>query len=260
MFLHRRRFITALCFALALSPLSAEAGPSAPSDLPTRLKESAAAVADLGMGGLNVMWRYGNWLGPGWWGGSELDSRPGMSPPIDDLDAVAQKHDFGYQLAEEMGRGRPGVEGTYRLIADLIAIRDAMRLDTDPRRWSHPPKDAALARTFVKRLEISFEEFQVRINRLKSAEMGRTDITDLDTLNRVLDGLPDEAEFERMQYQRVRGWQSDYTAFQARKRATTTPTPAPAPGPAPSPTSRDCNQGSMMDRALCSHDPTKERH
>lgn len=257
--MRRRIPVSAMALGLALAPLPALAAPSTPSDFLTRVFETADAIKDGGFGGANVMMRYGNWLGPGWWGGSELSSRPGMSAPVDDLDAVAQKHDFGYQLAEEMGRGRPGVEGTYRVMADLIAIRDAMRLDADPTRWAHPPKDPALARTFVRRLEISFEEFQMKLNQLKAQQMGRTDITDLDTLNRVLDGLPDEAEFERMQYQRVRGWQADYTAFQARKRATATPAPTPAPAPNSGPASRDCSQGSMMDRALCSHDPTKER-
>lgn len=253
------RCAAVLACNLALAPPTAGAGPSPSPNLPSRILETADALSDRILGGDNVMQRYGNWLGQGWWGGSELDSRPGMSPPVDDLDAVAQKHDFGYQLAEELGRGRPGVEGAYKLMADIIAIRDAMTLDSDPRRWTHPPKDPALALTFVNRLVIAFEEFQTRYNRLKSMEMGRTDITDLDTLNRVLDGLPDETAFENMQRQRVRGWQSDYTAFQARKRATSTPPPTPAPLPRPSPTSRDCSQGSMLDRALCSHDPSKER-
>jgi hypothetical protein len=251
---------TVLSCTLALAPLPAGAGPSTPSGWPTRIAETADALKDFGLGGSNVAARYGNWLGPGYWGGSESSTRPGMSPPVDDLDAVAQKHDFGYQLAEELGKGRPGVEGTYKLMADIIAIRDAMRLDSDPRRWAHPPKDPALASTFVRRMEISFEEFQTRYNRLKSSEMGRDDIGDLDTLNRMLDGVPDEATFENMQRQRVSGWQNDYNAWQARKRAVNTPTPTPSPKPAPVPVTRDCNQASMMERTLCLHDPSKERH
>lgn len=253
----RRFSATGLYLALALSPLPADAAPSTSSGLPTRIAETADAIKDFALGGSNVTERYGNWLGRGYWGGSESDTRVGMLAPVDDLDAVAQKHDFGYQLADELGRGRPGVAGTYRLMADIIAIRDAMRLNSDPRRWARPPKDPALASTFVRRLEIAFEEFQTRYNRLKSMEIGRTDITDLDTLNRVLDGLPDEAAFENMQRQRVSGWQNDYNAFQARKRAATPP-PATV-RPAPAPATRDCNQGSMMERTLCQHDPAKER-
>ncbi len=253
-----RKSLRAAVLLLATVAAPVGAGPSTSPGMPERVVEAAAAAGDLFHGGSNVVQRYGNWLGPGWWGGSELDSRAGMSAPVDDLDAAAQKHDFGYQLAEELGRGRPGVEGTYKLMADIIAIRDAMRLDTDPARWAHPPKDPVLAQTFVKRLVISFEAFQTRYNKFKSMEMGRTDITDLDTLNRVLDGLPDEAAFEAMQKQRVRQWDGQYAAFQAKKRAAATPAPEPAPAPKPAITT-DCSKGSFLDQTLCKHDPSKEK-
>mgnify|MGYP001809745392 FL=1 len=239
--------------SLALAALPALAQPSDDPDLPTRIEESLLAGRDLLFGGKNVMWRYGNWLGKGWWGGSELPDRPGMLPPIDDLDRTAQKHDFGYQIAEELGRGRPGVEGTYMMIADIIAVRDTLLLDRDPAKWTHKPKDMEQARTFVKRLIISFQEFQMRYNKFRSMELGRDDLTDLETLDRMLDGLPDVAQFEALQRQRVRNWEKDYAAFQSRKQQAQpkpkTPTPS---GPA-----TDCSQGSLLDRSLCSHDPTK---
>jgi len=257
--------------ALALVPAAptALAQPSVSPNLPNRLEEYIYAGSDLGLGGWNVMWRYGNWLGPGWWGGSELPNRAGMLPPVDDLDRTAQRHDYGYEIAEELGKGRPGVTGTYMVIADLIAIRDTLMLDRDPRKWAHPPKNVELAETFVKRLVVSFEDLQVRINKLHSIRFGRDDLTDLDTLNRMLDGLPDVAQFEAMQRQRVKKWEQEYAAFQARKAAANVPaprpvaTPAPAPAPrpkpaipAPAPAAKDCSQGSMLDQALCSHNPS----
>ena len=60
---------------------------------------------DTAVGEGDNRFRYGNWYGPGWWGGSELSDRVGGLPPVDALDAVAQKHDFGYELAEELGAG-----------------------------------------------------------------------------------------------------------------------------------------------------------
>lgn len=242
-----------LAAILALAPSGGLAQPSEPPNTTKVIREVTYATRDAAFGGKNVVMRYGNWLGPGWWGGSELDSRPGMLAPIDDLDRTAQRHDFGYQIAEELGRGRPGVEGTYRMIADIIAIRDTLLLDRDPAKWAHPPKDVALARTFVQRLVISFDYVWKRVNEFKSKELGRDDIADLDTLNRMLDGLPDVAKFEAEQRKRVRQWEADYAAFQARKAASA-PRPAPAAAPRPA---ADCSQGSLLDRSLCSHDPTK---
>ena len=209
----------------------AMASPNNEPKLPTRLAEAAVAASDRLLGGANVMERYGNWLGPGWWGGSELDSRPGMLAPVDDLDATARKHDFGYQLAEQLGRGRPGVEASYKLLADIIAIRETKALDPDPSKWAHPPKDIALARTFQLRLIISFEEWQTRYNRFKSMKLGRDDIADLETLNNVLDGLPDLAKFEAMQQDRIRDWEKQYAQLQARKRVAAAPPTAPKAAP-----------------------------
>ena len=211
--------------------------------------EVVKALNDADAGGSKAMMRYGNWLGPGWWGGSERDDRVGMMAPVDDLDATAQKHDFGYQIAEELGRGRPGVDGTYKAMADLIAIRDTMALDRDPSRWRHPAKDPAEALKYVRRLVIAFEDFQVRYNQSKSIPLAPADITDLDTPNRLLDGLPDVSQFEQMQAQRVQQWQQQYDAWQARKAQRLKPAQAPS---APS---SDCNQGSFFDRTLCGHKP-----
>ena len=169
--------------------------------------------------------RYGNWVGRGWWGGSENPDRPGMLPPVDDLDATGQKHDMGYQLAEELGRGREGVKETYMLIADLIAIRDALALNRSPSLWTHPAKDPAAAKMHVNRLVIIFQTYQTRVNYLKSIPLKREDITDLAAVNKMLDGLPDVAQFEKMQLQRVRQWRQQYEELQ--KRKSLAPTAAP---------------------------------
>jgi len=271
----KRLLAQGLAAVLALAPglPAALAQPTVSPNLPNRIEEYIYAGSDLGFGGKKVVMRYGNWLGPGWWGGSEKDDRVGMLPPVDDLDRTAQRHDFGYQIAEELGRGRPGVTGTYMVIADLIAIRDTLMLDRDPRKWMHPPKNVELAETFVKRLVISFEDFQVRFNQLHAVKLGRDDLTDLDTLNRMLDGLPNVAQFKAMQRDRVKKWEADYAAFQARKAGLNAPRPVAAPAPAPAPASaprpkpatpapahappaKDCSQGSMLDQALCSHNPS----
>ena len=76
--------------------------------------------------------RYGNWYGPGWWGGSEMDKQAGALPPIDALDRVAQKHDFGYEIAEKLGRGNKRLEAHYKALADVIAVRDTLASTATP--------------------------------------------------------------------------------------------------------------------------------
>ena len=82
--------------------------------------------------GPKTLMRYGNWLGEGWWGGSELPGRVGTLPPVDDLDAIAQRHDFGYELAEALGKGRPDLEAYYMAMADAIAVRETLAHSRDP--------------------------------------------------------------------------------------------------------------------------------
>lgn len=89
--------------------------------------------------------RRGNWTGPGWWGGSEDPNKAGNLPPIDSMDAVAMRHDFGYQIAEEYGKrfncGR--LEQRLKAMADEIAVRDALALPDNPMDWPMPPPAAA---------------------------------------------------------------------------------------------------------------------
>ena len=113
-------------------------------------------------GGLGVTGtgaRYGNWLGPKWWGGSELEGRCGIMPPVDSLDALAQRHDMAYAVAEEQGRLHNSKAEEYRLkaMADHIAARDARNLDPDPTKWAHPPQDPDTASRYQARLITSFK-------------------------------------------------------------------------------------------------------
>lgn len=95
------------------------------------------------------IFRYGNWYGPGYWGGYEHPTMAGPKAPVDSLDEVAMRHDFGYLLAEITGRTYAAlygeeygksVEHQLRGIADAIAVRDSKRLPHDPALWPNPPK------------------------------------------------------------------------------------------------------------------------
>lgn len=101
--------------------------------------------------------QYGNWYGPGWWGGGADKDKPGNLPPVDELDAAAQRHDFGYLVAEKMGKiyGK-AEELRLKGIADAIAVRDAMRLDPDPSKWTPPAADPAKADRYRNRIITGF--------------------------------------------------------------------------------------------------------
>lgn len=159
-----------------------------------------------------VTTRYGNWYGPGWWGGAEMDNRPGLKPPVDWLDAAAQKHDFGYQIAEEYGKIM-GEQEKFRLmaLADLIAARDAARLPEDPRDWVPPPKDIEEARRYRDRMLVGFSEVWNRWNNVQSLPIP------------IVGTLPDSMWYpvpnygpldldslERLQNARVEKWDREY--------------------------------------------------
>lgn len=103
------------------------------------------------------IFRYGNWYGPGWWGGSDSSAKPGNKPPVDSLDAIAQRHDFGYQIAEQQGKIY-GVSEERRLkgIADYLAVRDAKALPENPKDWPQPPADLTKASRYRDRMITGF--------------------------------------------------------------------------------------------------------
>jgi hypothetical protein len=101
---------------------------------------------------------YGNWYGPGWWGGGRDPDRPGGGAPINSLDAIAMKHDFLYQIAEEQGRIHgPAEEQRIKSIADAIAVAEARALDPDPTKWKIPElKDPELAAQKAREIGLGF--------------------------------------------------------------------------------------------------------
>jgi hypothetical protein len=146
---------------------------------------------DTVMGGEGeTRFRYGNWYGPGWWGGSELANRAGGLPPIDALDAVAQKHDFGYEIAESLGKGNKRLEAHYKALADIIAVRDTLALSSDPTRWNPPARDPSLARKYRERIALGFPNYQQRLNQLKAKIPSRIDPSHPEALDFLVDGKP----------------------------------------------------------------------
>jgi len=86
---------------------------------------------------------YGNWFSPGWWGGSTLKDRVGPMPPVDSLDALTMRHDFAYQLADQLEEAfqDPALGQQIRAMADIVAVQEALALPHDPANWPHPPQD-----------------------------------------------------------------------------------------------------------------------
>jgi hypothetical protein len=162
----------------------------------------------------SVATRYGNWYGPGWWGGGVRDDRPGLRPPVDWLDACAQKHDFGYQIAEEYGKILGDAE-KFRLmaLADLIAARDAARLPDDPRDWVPPPTDIDAARRYRDRMVVGFSEAWNRWNKLQSLPVPVVGTMPDSMWYPVPNYGPlDEAGLEQMQEARVNKWNREFLA------------------------------------------------
>ena len=177
---------------------------------------------DTVMGGEGeTRFRYGNWYGPGWWGGSELSNRVGGLPPIDALDAVAQKHDFGYEIAERLGKGNKRLEAHYKALADIIAVRDSLALSSDPTKWNPPARDPGLATKYRERIALGFPNYQQRLNQLKSKVPSRIDPSHPAALDWLVDGKPplDDKQLEELMKKRVQGWNADYAKRKARKES-----------------------------------------
>ncbi|MCP5537456.1 MAG: hypothetical protein H7A51_14635 [Akkermansiaceae bacterium] len=163
--------------------------------------------------------RYGNWYGPGWWGGSELSNRAGMLPPVDALDAVAQKHDFAYEIAEKLGRGNKQLEAHYKALADVIAVKDTLALPSDPTKWKPPAKDPVMAAKYWERIAKGFPNYQQRLNELKSLIPSRVDPSHPETLDWFIDGKPplNEKQLSELVNARLKAWNAQYAKIKARK-------------------------------------------
>ncbi len=205
-----RNLIQLLTCALFVAPLLAQ----------TQTGLHSKFFWDAAAGERGTLIRYGNWYGPGWWGGSERADKPGPLPPIDALDAAAQKHDFGYQIAEELGKARPDLEAHYKALADAIAVRDAMKLSEDPTLWSPPAPDPAQARRYRERIAVGFSNYQQKLNELKAWLPYRNpDVGDPEVLEKIWNPSPilDDKQLEALMIARVRAWNRDYEKRQADK-------------------------------------------
>ncbi len=101
--------------------------------------------------------QYGNWYGPGWWGGDRDPNAAGAKPPVDELDAIAMRHDFGYQLADEWGAIYGEREAQrIRAMADAVAVQEAAKLDPDPSKWNPPATDPERADRYRDRIGFGF--------------------------------------------------------------------------------------------------------
>ncbi|MFC2108682.1 carboxypeptidase-like regulatory domain-containing protein [Candidatus Bipolaricaulota bacterium] len=101
---------------------------------------------------------YGNWYGPGWWGGGSASDSPGTRAPVDELDSIAMRHDFAYEIAEEQGKIHgPAEEQRLKALADAIAVQDSKKLPADPRDWDPPAPDPAKADRYRRRIGFGFE-------------------------------------------------------------------------------------------------------
>lgn len=101
--------------------------------------------------------RYGKWYGPGYWGGGEDPNKAGLAGPVDSLDEVAMRHDFGYVIAEKYGKiyGKQ-YEFQLKAMADRVAVQDAMKLPLDPKKWDRAPADPAAASRYRDRIITGF--------------------------------------------------------------------------------------------------------
>lgn len=125
---------------------------------------------------------YGNWYGPGWWGGGSASDSPGTRAPVDELDSIAMRHDFAYQIAEEQGKIHgPAEEQRLKALADSIAVQDSKKLPADPRDWDPPAADPAKADRYRRRIGFGFEYLST--GRTIGAVAGKTYTAIKDAIN-----------------------------------------------------------------------------
>ena len=102
------------------------------------------------------IFQYGNWYAP-WSGGARNDDKTDNKLPVDSLDAIAQKHDFAYQIAEQQGKIYGfAEEKRLKAIADYLAVRDAKALAENPKDWLLPATDPIKAARYRDRMITGF--------------------------------------------------------------------------------------------------------
>lgn len=150
---------------------------------------------------------YGNWVGKGWWGGSRMADKVGALSPIDDLDALAQEHDFSYEIAEEAGKLYGDAE-KYRLLAlaDQNSLDAFKRLPSNPTFWDKPPTDIDNANRFIARFPITMAGLGAKHegSRLSSEQPTPDQIRKLKAR-----GTISAAQLKALARQRVEAWEKD---------------------------------------------------
>lgn len=157
--------------------------------------------------------RYGKWYGPGYWGGSEDAGKAGLDAPVDSLDAVAQRHDYGYLVAEKYGKiyGRQ-YEYKLKAMADRVAVRDALALAEDPKTWPLVPKDPQAAARYRDRIITGFIiESDLYKNLADATKVGDVVTSPFINLFDQIDysHVPDLEKFEREVKSYLNGWMKD---------------------------------------------------
>ena len=101
------------------------------------------------------VFQYGYWYGENWWRTKTTEQINKL--PIDSLDAIAQRHDFAYQIAEQQGKIYGAFqEKRLKTIADYFAVRDANALPENPKTWVLPPSDVNKAARYRDRMMTGF--------------------------------------------------------------------------------------------------------
>ena len=186
---------------------------AATGDLGQDLKTAATLIKDgynAGQLSTDKFIYYGNWYGPGLSGGDRNTGKPGNSQPIDELDAIAMRHDFAYDIAAEMGKKYgPQEEARLRALADSIAVREANALPRNPREWDPPAPNPEEAREYRRRIGFGFKHTSV-IAGAASKAMGtyqaiRDTIKNKELTLPASSGIT-EADLQRQSAERAKGW------------------------------------------------------
>jgi tetratricopeptide (TPR) repeat protein len=145
--------------------------------------------------------RYGNWYGPGWWGGSTAYDKPGDEPPINSLDMIAMAHDMAYGIAEEKGREVDNKEKYLLLaLADKYCLDEVGDLPINPYDWRFPPSDLDLGNAgfYAEAMQNGFV-YNALLMQIKSA------ISEAQVYRKLMKLLtPDE--FRELRDARVQEW------------------------------------------------------
>lgn len=159
------------------------------------------------------IFQYGNWYGPGYWGGERNLHKAGLKAPVDSLDEIAMHHDYGYVIAEKYGKIY-GKKYEYKLkaMADKIAVRDSMRLPKDPRKWKKVPADIEKASRYRDRMTTAFiMESDLYKNLGDATKVGDAVTSPFITWFDKIDyeQIPDLKKFKMEVSSHIRGWEKD---------------------------------------------------